>query len=86
MSGYRDKKGQFLPDHINAEEAKDKGVADKFGISKNYQGKEENAVGRRIEPNPYQFHHKVAPPAEQHTKTGQKPTFHSVESHFKGKK
>ena len=85
MAGYRDNKGRFLPDHMNAQKAIDKGVADKYYVSKNYKGKVENAVATRTAANPYQFHHQNAPRAKEHKATGNPKVLESVQTHYKGK-
>ena len=52
MAGYKGNDGKFLPLYMNAKEAMDKGVGDKYAVAGNYQGDPQNAKASLKSPNP----------------------------------
>ena len=62
MSGFRNAKGQFLPNTMKANEVIEAGLSDKYVVSANYQGPAERAVCYLEKPNPWSKGDPAAPP------------------------
>ena len=52
MSGYQGSDGKFLPKFMNAQEAMDKGVGNKYAVAGQYKGGPHNAQASLKSPNP----------------------------------
>eukprot|EP00040_Diaphanoeca_grandis_P013173 m.66621 g.66621 ORF g.66621 m.66621 type:complete len:89 (-) comp23710_c0_seq2:280-546(-) len=88
MSGYRDAGGRYIPQTMNAQDAKDAGLGDKYRISDAYQGSASTATATRTESNPYEFNYGNGgglKGGESITSTGNAPCLLTVTEKFGSK-
>lgn len=82
MSGYRDSSGHYLPHDMYADEAMDRGLGDKYGVSCNYQGPSSSGMASLLETNPHEYgNHNTK--TSDHTSTGNSLSLETVNSHWK---
>jgi hypothetical protein len=79
--GFRDNQGRFLPNHMNANDALQRDVGDRYQVSVDYMGKPEKAIAQIKEPNPHQYGPGVS--SDIYPKNGNPPNLVTVNKKYK---